>query len=391
MGSRPLKVVHLITELNMGGAEHMLYKVVTRMNRKRFRCRVVSMTDMGTIGRKIEAEGIPVFHLGMNLGRPTPGALWTLFLLIKRERADLLQTWLYHADLMGMIAGRIASVPKVLWGVRCSDMDLRNYRMLTTLTVRLCAFLSPLADAIVVNSEEGRRVHRRLGYHSKNMIVIPNGFDTRIFRPDPLARDRLLAELGLPQEAVLIGLVARYDPMKDHGTFLKAASLLVSRSRRAHFVLVGRGMDPRNPDLSKYADARLEGRVHFLGPRDDMPWLTAALDVATNSSAYGEGFSNTIGEAMACGIPCVVTDVGDAARIVGDAGIVIPPGDPEAMAGVWQQLLEMGGDRRRLMGERARGRILKEFSIDRVVNRFEELYEGLFFHAGGGGRQAISQ
>jgi len=377
MSLQPLRVVHLITELNTGGAEQMLCKVATRMNRTRFRCVVVSMSDRGTLGEKISEHGIPVFHLGMAPGRPGVGGLLKLCSLLRKGRAHILQTWLYHADLAGILAGKMTGVPRVIWGIRCSDMDLKNYRFLSTLTVRLGAFLSPLADAIVVNSEEGKRVHQGMGYHARRMCVIPNGFDTRSFHPDPEARDGLRRELGLDREAFLIGLVARFDPMKDHGTFLRAASILCSRRENVHFALVGKGMLPGNRQIAGWLGAGLQGRVHLLGPREDMPRLTAALDIAVNSSAYGEGFSNSIGEAMACGVPCVVTDVGDARRIVGDTGIVVAPGDPEAMADAWGRLLGMGGDRRGRLGEKARDRIEESFSIDRVVSRFEQLYETL--------------
>jgi glycosyltransferase involved in cell wall biosynthesis len=377
MSLQPLRVVHLITELNTGGAEQMLHKVTARMNRKRFRSIVVSMTDRGTLGERISAEGIPVFHLGMSLGRPRPSGFWRLYHLLRKARPDILQTWLYHADLLGILAGRAARVSRVIWGIRCSEMDLKNYRLLTTLTVRLSAFLSPLADAIIVNSEEGKRVHQGLGYHPDRMTVVPNGFDTRRFRPDLGAREWLLGALGLEREAVLIGLVARYDPMKDHGTFFRAASILASRDENVHFVLVGKGMTRGNPQLAGRLDTGLEDRVHFLGSREDMPRLTSALDIAVSCSAYGEGFSNTIGEAMACAVPCVVTDVGDARQIVGATGIVVAPRDSEAMADAWGRLLNMGSEQRRALGEQARQRIQEAFSIDRVVGRFERLYEGM--------------
>ncbi|MEW6664792.1 MAG: glycosyltransferase [Thermodesulfobacteriota bacterium] len=377
MSPRPLRVVHLITELDTGGAEQMLHKVTARMNRKGFRSIVVSMTDRGTLGAKISAEGIPVFHLGMTLGRPRPSGFLKLYRLIRKARPHILQTWLYHADLLGILAGRMARVPKVIWGIRCSEMDLKNYRFLTTLTVRLNALLSPLADAIIVNSEEGKRVHERLGYHPGRMCVIPNGFDTHRFHPDPGARDWLLGVLGLGRECVLIGLVARLDPMKDHGTFFRAASIQASREANVHFVLVGKGMVRGNTELTGCLDPNLKGRVHLMGPREDIPRLTSALDIATNSSAYGEGFSNTIGEAMACGVPCVVTAVGDARRIVGDTGIVVAPRDPEAMADAWLRLLEMGRDNRRKLGERARKRTLGNYDIEKIVRQFEDLYEAV--------------
>jgi len=333
------------------------------------------MTDRGPIGRKIKTDGIPVLPLGMGLGRPTLSGLSKLFHFLKQESVDIIQTWLYHADLLGLIVGRMAGVRRVIWGIRCSDLRLKRYRPLTAVTVRLGGALSSLADAIVVNSQEGMRIHKKRGYQTERMILIPNGFDTTRFRPDESAKSWLLEYLGLSHDVVLIGLIARFDPMKDHGTFLKAASLLARENEAVHFILVGKGMVPQNPQLTAFVDHHLENRVHFLGIRDDMPRLMAALDAVSSSSLFGEGFSNTVGEAMSCGVPCVVTDVGDSAQIVGDTGIVVPPEEPKAMAGAWQQLLEMGTNGRRELGELARLRIADNFEIGKVVHRFEAFYQ----------------
>jgi len=378
MNHELITIAHLITELNMGGAERMLHRLVTNMDRNRFRCLVISMTDTGPIGERIKAEGIPVFTLDMALGRPSLLGLARLFHLLKHESVDVIQTWLYHADLMGLIVGRIAGIKRIVWGIRCSNMHLRNYRPLTALTVRMGGMLSSLADAIIVNSEEGKEVHRRRGYHTGRMVLIPNGFNTERFHPDESARDWLLDQLNLSKDILLIGLVARFDPMKDQRTFLKAAVLLALEYDTVHFVMVGSGIDRDNRELISLMDENhIKEKVHMLGLRHDIPRVMAGLDIATSSSAFGEGFSNTIGEAMSCSIPCVVTDVGDSAQIVGDTGQVVPPRDPEAMARAWGRLLKMGRDGRRDLGERARSRIVGSYEIGRIVNRFEEFYQSL--------------
>ena len=376
MSRELINIVHLITELNMGGAEQMLHKLVTRMDRNRFRCIVASMVGKGPIGEKIMADGIPVFDLGMAFGRPNLKGLNKFFHFLKRESIDIVQTWLYHADLLGLLIGRAAGIKRIVWGIRCSNMHLRNYRPLTALTVKIAGGLSFLADGIVVNSTEGRKVHERRGYHTERMILIPNGFDAERFHPDVTARRWLLSQLSLQENVTLLGLVARFDPMKDHKNFLKAVSLLAARDGSVHFVMVGRGVNHNNRKLIPLLDDyRLKGRVHLLGLRHDIPRIVAALDIATSSSAFGEGFSNTIGEAMSCGIPCVVTDVGDSAQIVGDTGQVVPPRDPEAMARAWERLLKMGRDGRRELGERARSRIVENYEIGQVVKRFEAFYQ----------------
>ncbi len=384
MNSRPIRIAHVITELNMGGAEQMLCKLVARMDRERFGCIVVSMTDKGPIGERIAEAGVRVFQLGMGLGKPTPGGVAKFLRLLEQESVDIVQSWLYHADLFGLIMGRVAEVRRVVWGVRCSDMRLRRYRPLTALTVRLCGVLSPLVDAIVVNSREGARIHRKRGYLTDRMVLIPNGFDTVAFRPDEGARARLRNELGLAGDARLIGLIARFDLMKDQPNFLRAADLLAEREPSVHFVMVGRGVTPENRHLAGLIPDRLKGRVHLLGQRDDVAHIAAGLDIAASSSAFGEGFSNTIGEAMACGVPCVVTDVGDSAMIVGDAGVVVPPGDSEALAEAFRRVLDMSPESRAAMGARARERIQREYELSAVVKRFENLYERLMDRVEGG-------
>jgi glycosyltransferase involved in cell wall biosynthesis len=255
-------------------------------------------------------------------------------------------------------------------------MELSDYRLLTKITLKMCALLSSWADAIIVNSDKGKRDHSSLGYKPEKMVTIPNGFDTALFRPDPEAKARLLSELGLGKKGVLIGQIARFDPMKDHASFLQAASLLNS-NEKVHFVLAGKEVVWGNRELARNLNPKMTGRVHFLGPREDVHRIVPALDIAVSSSAYGEGFSNSIGEAMACGVPCVVTNVGDSARIVGDTGIVVPPRDPAALACAWARLLEMGEAERKRLGMRARVRMHENYRIEKVVGQFEEFYEGI--------------
>jgi len=374
---KPLKIVHLITELNTGGAEQMLYKLVTRMDPNAFAPLVISMTDRGPVAEKLASEGVPVLELGMRLGRPKPAGLLKLCRLLRKQDPDILQTWLYHADLLGLIAGKASAVKRVVWGIRCSDMDLRNYSPLTALTVWLSARLSNFPDAILVNSEKGKQVHEKRGYATRRMTVIPNGFEIERFRPDETAREWLLTQLGLARQVTLIGFVARFDPMKDHETFFKAAEGLAAKEDSVHFILAGDGMVATNAQVSVLLNSKLHDKVHLLGRREDVPRLHAALDIATSASAYGEGFSNAIGEAMACGVPCVVTDVGDAGAIVGETGMVVPPGSPELLADAWKRLLDMGREERKRLGERARARVAENFEIGYVVRRFEDFYRGL--------------
>lgn len=363
-----ITVLHLITALNTGGAETMLYQLVSRSDRTRFRHVVVSMMDRGTLGARIEALGIPLHTLEMRRGALSVWALLQFVAILRRVQPDLLQTWLYHADLLGLVGGMIGRVP-VIWNIRST-----YHQGLHSIVTRLCAVLSRFTAAVIANSESGRDVHGQFGYRPGRWRIIPNGFDTARFTPDADARLAVRAELGLPADATLIGLVANYHPLKDHRTFLGAAALLREHDARPHFVLVGRGVAESNDVLRRAIDAGgLRGAISLLEERRDVPRLVAALDIASLTST-SEGFPNVVGEAMACGVPCAVTDAGAAAHIVGDAGRVVAPRNPAALAAAWADLLSLSPECRERLRERARARIQSLFALDRIVGQYEALY-----------------
>lgn len=373
-----LKIVHVISGLNVGGAEMALYRLLSRTDHRRFESIVVCLIESGPVGEKIQGLGIPAYSLGMGRGRPSARGLLRLVRLLHRERPHIVQTWLYHADLLGLISARLAGIPTVVWNLRASNMDMAQYRPLSGWTVRACAFLSRLPRVVVVNSEAGQAFHARIGYRPRAWILIGNGYDLEQFRPDAAARLNLRRELGVESNALLIGLVARFDPMKDHATFLRAAGELGRMKPAARFVLAGEGVTVDNHLLSELiAQESLDGRVYRLGSRSDIPYLTAALDIASSSSAYGEGFPNMVAEAMACGVPCVVTDAGDSARIVCQTGVVVPPKNPQALAQGWQKLIEMGVEGRQQLGQMARERVRTNYSLEQVARRYAELYLSL--------------
>jgi glycosyltransferase involved in cell wall biosynthesis len=209
------------------------------------------------------------------------------------------------------------------------------------------------------------------------MHLIPNGFDVECFRPDAAAGLAVRRELGLTEDAFIIGLVARWDPLKDHSTFVDAASLLARRYDNIYFVLIGRGIEWDTLELAALVrTSGLQDRIIMLGERDDMPRLNAAFDIACSSSIT-EGFPNTIGEAMACGVPCVVTDVGDAAAIVGDTGLVVPSGDAVAFAQACKELIALGPDGRRDLGRKGRARVIEKYGLNTIVKMYEDLYKDL--------------
>ena len=355
----------------------MLFKLLAAADRDEFQYSVISLTHGGAVAERITDLGIPVENLGMRPGSPNPLGMLRLYRILRREKPDVLQTWLYHSDLLGLIAGRLARVPATTWNIRCSTTDDRYITGLSGQVVRLLAWLSAKPDTIIVNSEAGRKIHEGLGYRPRRWDVIPNGFDLDRFRPDVKARTEICNKLGIPSDVPLIGLMARFDPLKDHTTFLRAAAKLLASTPDTHFVLVGAGVDGDNPELTGVIDALgISASVHLLGERPDAAKITAAFDIATCSST-GEGFPNIIGEAMACGVPVVTTDVGDARLIVGDTGIVVAVSNPDALAKGWQSVLDKKSDGIAEMGKRARARISELYDINGIAERYAAIYRGL--------------
>lgn len=373
-----ISLVCVITSLGFGGAESMLYKLMCRIDRRRFAPRVISLIELGATGHKIQALGIPTISLKMRPGSPNPAAVWRLAHELRRQRPDVISTWLYHADLIGGLAAKMVGNIPVVWGIRHCDHSREGNPWLTLQTVKVCARLSRRVPArIICNSEAAWNAHAAVGYATDRMVVIRNGLDLNVFKPDSDARRSVREELGLPPQAVLIGLSGRFHPHKDHHNFFKAATML-SRSRpNVHYLLCGYGVTWNNGPLTQLiAEAGLADRCHLLGARDDTPRLMAALDILVSSS-FGESFPNVVGEAMSCGVPCVATDVGDSAFLVGATGTIVPPKNPAALSLAMRELVDRGADGRSRLGFEARRRITEHFDLSAVVERYQDLFEEL--------------
>jgi glycosyltransferase involved in cell wall biosynthesis len=334
--------------------------------------------DHGLLTPKIQALGIPVYSLGMRRGVPNPLAILRLARWLWKHHPDVIQTWMYHADLAGCLAARLVGRIPVSWGIRHSDLSREGNNSRTLRIVKICALLSRwLPTRIVCCSEASRRAHVDARYSAEKMVVIPNGFDVDAFMPDAVARNSIRKELAIPDGAPVIGMAARFEPIKDHDNFVRAAKILYRTGSNVHFVLCGRGVSWDSEKLARWIDeAGMRHRFHLLGLRDDMSSITAAFDIATLTS-FGEAFPNVVGEAMSCAVPCVVTDVGDTARIVGETGTVVPSRNPDALASAWRTMLEMGREGRRPMGIAARQRIKECFDIAEITGRYEHLFEEL--------------
>jgi len=374
-----MKIIHIITGLSTGGAEMMLYKLLSQINSDEFESEVISLTDAGSVADKIRRLGIPIHTLGMKRGNPFPFALIKLTLLLREKKPDLIQTWMYHSDLIGGLAAKLAGGIKIVWNIRQADIGTESHKRSAIWIVKVCEKISSwLPDKIISCSHAALEFHSSLGYAKEKMLVIPNGFDLEAFQPDEDSRKSVHKELGLNEKTFLVGLVARFHPQKDHRNFIQAAKLIRKNNASVHFLLCGDGINNENPQLIQWIkQAELDECIHLLDVRKDVSRLVAALDVAVSSSLGGEGFPNVVGEAMACAVPCVVTDVGDSALLVGKTGRVVAAKDPEALAAAIIGLLEAPPEFREELGKQARLRVMKNYSLDSVVKRYETAYRGV--------------
>ena len=373
-----IKVMHIITTLGPAGAEIMLSRVISGMDRTRFENEVVSLTGILDLAERMRGIGAGVRTLNMKTSAPNPLLVMRLAQWIRESKPDVIQTWMYHANLVGALAARLAGDVPVVWGIHHSALDPRVDKRRTMLVNRICAFLSRKFPArIVCCSEASLRIHKNLRYAAEKMEVIPNGFDLEQVKPDPDARASIRQELGIPLDAPLIGIAARFHPLKDHFNFVSAAARLHRQMPKVHFLLCGINITWENSRLAGWIEAEgLRDCCHLLGLRHDMSRLFSGMDIATSASR-SEAFPIAIGEAMACGTPCVVTDVGDCALIVDDTGIVVAPGDPCALAGGWRNLIEAGPGVRHRLGIAARHRVQQHFSLPGIVERYQVIYDRL--------------
>jgi len=370
-----MKIVHIITGLSTGGAERALYNLLQGGLSDKFDSHVVSLSDIGTIGPQIEALGVPVTTLNMPVGRPTLAGIIKLHQVIKGLKPDLIQGWMYHGNLVATLAsffcgGKVA----LLWNIRQSLYEIKQEKWLTRWVIQASKFFSRMPDVLLYNSQVSRRQHEEFGFSHQNGQVIPNGINSQQFRFSGAARVRTREALSIPEKAIVIGHVARFHPMKDHANFLQAAKAVAVNYPDAHFMLSGRNVTYDNLELKRYIPSELGSRFHLLGERRDIAYLMSGMDILCSSS-WGEAFPNVLGEAMAASVPCVATDVGDSAFIVGDCGVVVEPKNGAALAVGIESLLSISEKERRKLGALSRRRIEDNFTLGVIVNRYVALYQ----------------
>ena len=374
-----MRITHIISGLEGGGgAPTMLFRLLAAMG-SGGESEVISLTGAGEIGESIKALGVSVRALNWKRGAlPSPADIWRFAASLRDgPRPDVIHAWLYHSNLIAWLVAAFAGHPRLIWQLCHTNLDPHLEKRLTIWCANAGGPLSHVGvSAIICDSQACRQVHRKLKYSHRLIHVIPSGFDLNAFRPDPFARASVRRELEIGENSPVIGLVARYHPQKDHGTFLRSAALLASSMPEARFVLCGRSVDASNQELRGMIEkSNLERHCRLLGMYPSTARLMAAMDIATSSSC-GESFSLMIGEAMSSGLPCVVTDVGDSAHMVGGTGAVVPPNDPEAMAAAWVKILGMTAEARAAMGRSARERVRANWSLPVMAARYRSVYQG---------------
>ncbi len=370
-----MKLVHVIIGLHVGGAETMLLKLLQGLDRTRFEPVVVALMDGGEISDQIQALDIPVHHLGMKNLAGAPGTLLKLRRLARELEPDLIQGWMYHGNLAATRLARWApGDPVLFWNIRHTMTEHAPEKMTTRALIRLGGRWSGQARQVVHNSHLSVGQHEGLGFGCENSLVIPNGFDLEAFRPDADAGSKLRSELGLAADTVLVGTLGRHHPIKGLADFLMALAAMESVPPTAHFLCAGRDVTAQNAELkSLVVQTGFADRVHLLGPRSDAPEFLAGLDLFCLPSR-AEGFPNALGEAMACGLPCVATDVGEATIMLEGLCDTVPPNSPAKLAVALDNMLAMPPEGRRALGTQCRERMAERYRLAAIVTLYEDMY-----------------
>lgn len=372
-----MKIIHLITGLGTGGAERSLHNLLAGGLATHHHCHVICLTKIGVFGSNIAAMGVPVHSLEMMPGIPSLSAIFRLRRLVAYIKPNLLQGWMYHGNLAASVARVIAiEKPALVWNIRHSLYDISNEKPGTRAVIRAGKVTSRQPDHILYNSHVSRAQHETFGYHAAHGAVIANGFDTTFWKPNVAARNLMRTALGLVPSDKLVGFVGRYHPVKDIPNFLQAVAGLMAADPHIHCAIIGQDAGPENPALRQYFKALPEARCHVFGRRDDIAQLMPGFDLLCLSS-ISEAFPNVVGEAMACGVPCVTTDVGDCRHIVGDTGRIVATSDPITLYRALGEMLDLDDGNRLSFGRKARIRIESHFSLAATVDKYTNLYESI--------------
>lgn len=385
-----IKILHCITDLSADGAQRVLLRLVSSMNSEQFEHEIISLLPGGALLKNFEQSGVKVSSCNMRPGIPDPTKLFRLIRLIRKSKPDVIQAWMYHSNFACSIAnvfGRFR-IP-ILWNLRRCLYNVTYDDLLKRAVNKMSAALSRRATRIVYCVKICAEQHEALGYDSQNRVVITNGFDTKKYAPYPDSREKLFDLLQIPPSKRLVGIVGRYHPQKDFPNFLKAVKIVTQSVSDVHFAMIGKGLDSENPELKELiSQLGVRENVELLGQREDVHQLMSGFDLWCSSSE-NEGFANVVGEAMSCGVPCVVTDAGASRELVEGIGIVVPRQDPEALAAGLKQMLGCSRAELKNLGEKSRERITGEHSLESMVQKYENLYREVVAEFGSRRKQLL--
>ena len=363
-------VTHVITDLGDGGAQRSLFTLCENENRCSHS--VISLRGMGKYGGQLEEIGIEVHCLNFPKGKITFKGVHQLVKLLSDHQIDVVQCWMYHANILASIAMLFKRPKNLCWGIRHTDLRTGGTPLLTKVVAKIGAHLSYFSPVhIVCCAETAREVHADFGYCKEKMVVVANGYDLEKFSPSASKGKSFKAKHDLDTEMPLIGFAARLNPQKDHTTLLQAIAYLKSNGTRVLCVLAGTGLEPvTSPLLQSIRKLDLVNDIKLIGPVSDVSAFMNAIDVHVMSSSFGEAFPNVLSEAMACGTPCVATNVGDAALIIGKAGSIVPPKQPVQLAEAIASLLVYKANTTKweALQSKARRHIEENFSIQQFCD-----------------------
>ena len=327
-----MKIIHIITGLNNGGAEGFLFRLCKHDNQNKHI--IISLTDSGRFGPLFEEIKIQVFSLNMPSGRLSLKGLIKLVILLKTNKPDVIQTWMYHANLIGGLISKLLGYKKILWNIRHTNFLPNKSKALTIWVMKMCGKLSAwIPKKIIYCSAMGKKVHENLGYDVNKSEIIHNGYDLSEFNMNKDLGLLFRKEVDIKKNETLIGMVGRYDPQKDHFNLINALELVDNHGYRFKAILIGKQMDKNNFEILKHIKKKkLDNKILLIGQRFDIPKVMNGLDIHVLSSSFGEGFPNVLGEAMACGTPCIATDIGDSSLILGKTGWLVHPNNHKQLA-----------------------------------------------------------
>lgn len=374
-----MKVLHVLTSVNTGGPECMLARLLESSPGRRNETAVLTLTEPGPFADRIRDLGVRFYTLRMNRNFWSPIAAARLARIVNTFAPDIIHGWMYRGSLAASVGAMMMGKPtSVVWNIRNSLADSSQMPSYLRKYVKAAAWLSSRPEAIIYNSLAASLQHQTFGFDAGNSVIIPNGFDCSLNMPDDTARARLREEFGIAPGALVVGHVAAYQPMKDHRTLIEAVAQARARGLDLHLLLIGEGLDQPPQELARMLQQHLPAdRVSTSDCRLDLHRLLPGMDLLAVSSAWGEGFSNVIGEGLASGVPVVATDVGDSGTIVGQCGRIVVPGRAADFAGALFELGSMSADERRAMGMKGRERVMELYSLDQVARRYNELHRNL--------------